>query len=166
MSPNPMRTLLTALLAVSIAACGGTDTGVPGATPEPHADTTLPGAPTTPADVPPTEDISPAPWDAARDRGAAWRGIGQEPGWTVEIHPRDRIVYLGDYGETTITLPAGESRQDGRVQTWHASGNGNDLRVQFEEVSCQDVMSGEEMPYTVTITVNGTELRGCGRRLH
>lgn len=120
-------------------------------------------APGQPAGPPPGE-ISPAPWDAARERGAAWRGIGQEPGWNVEIHA-DRIVYVGDYGETNITAPAGEPTIAGNARTWHATTSDADIRVVFEELPCTDIMSGEEFPLTVRITVNGEELRGCGRRL-
>jgi uncharacterized membrane protein len=158
MSPNLTRALLPLIISATLAACGAPDTAPPAPTPGPEPTAGEPAAT-------PTEDISPAPWDAARDRGAAWRGIGQEPGWTVEIHPGQHIVYVGDYGQTSITLPAPEPQQDGVSNIWHVSGDGNDLRVMFEELPCQDIMSGEEMPFTVTITVNGEELRGCGRRL-
>jgi uncharacterized membrane protein len=122
------------------------------------------GAP--PVNVPPSSpDISPAPWDAARDRGAAWRGIGQEPGWIVEIDAGGRIDYSGDYGSTTLTAQASPAVTGGGA-TWVATADdGSDIAVAFEELPCIDVMSGEEFSHTVTVRVAGQELRGCGRRL-
>src|SRR5690606_15932024 len=42
---------------------------------------------------------------------------------------------------------------------------GHDLRVVVEEDPCEDVMSGEAFPATVTVVLDGREYRGCGRPL-
>jgi putative lipoprotein len=171
MSPLATHTRrLVTLLAFGLAAACDPDSPPPGA----ESDAARP--PATVDDAPGTqppragtdtlrEEISPAPWDDARDRGAAWRGIGQEPGWTVEIHPGSRLVYVGDYGERTVSVPTPEPRQDGNRTIWQATTGDADIRVVFEALPCTDIMSGEEFPLSVTVTVNGEELRGCGRRL-
>jgi putative lipoprotein len=165
MSPIALRRAAFAcclMAAAGLSACDG-DPPPGAAEAPPAADAPQPphGAP-----APGGEPISPQPWDDARDRGAALRGIGQEPGWTVEVFPGDRIVYLGDYGEHHVTAPAGTPRQEGGRTTWDTSADGTELRVVFEELPCTDVMSGEEFPLTVTLTVDGREFRGCGRRLN
>lgn len=163
-------------LAIGMTACREPETSQPDAPPDAPPAAGLPvdspAAPDThaPADTvmptpePGTPEFSNVPWDAARDRGAAWRGLGQEPGWTVEIHA-DSIVYVGDYGEHNVTLPAPEPVRDGRRITWHATSAAADLRVVFEELPCTDIMSGQEFDWTVTLTIDGRELNGCGRRL-
>jgi uncharacterized membrane protein len=35
----------------------------------------------------------------------------------------------------------------------------------ISEALCADIMSGEEVSHTVTVTLDGTEYRGCGRVL-
>jgi hypothetical protein len=40
----------------------------------------------------------------ARARGALFRGLGQEPGWHLEIHP-ERIVMVYQYGERRVVVP-------------------------------------------------------------
>jgi hypothetical protein len=44
------------------------------------------------------------PWVDARARGALFRGLGQEPGWHLEIHP-ERIVMVYQYGERRVVTP-------------------------------------------------------------
>ncbi|HSJ25687.1 MAG TPA: hypothetical protein VK929_13515 [Longimicrobiales bacterium] len=167
---------MAACLCMCSAACGS-----PAPQPEPGAPVSEPGIDTLveatvpdtaasdtvaaqPPPQPGTPEFSEVPWNAARDRGAAWRGLGQEPGWTVEIHA-DSIVYVGDYGEHNVTMPAPEPVRDGSRITWHATTASADLRVVFEELPCTDIMSGQEFHWTVTLTIDGRELRGCGRRL-
>jgi uncharacterized membrane protein len=163
-----MSSKLTAIalctIALALSACGDAVPDPDAPLPQDAAEPGSPPAPATPGQ-PPAGDISPAPWDAARDRGAAWRGIGQEPGWTVEIETGGRIIYEGDYGATRISAADPGPQQQGSATVWQVTTEQGDLRVTFEELPCQDAMSGEEMPFTVTVTVNGQELRGCGRRL-
>jgi uncharacterized membrane protein len=106
-----------------------------------------------------------SPWEAARLRGAIFRAIGQEPGWSVEAVPGLWIHYRGQYGEQNIVMPLPEPRElDG--ETLYQSGtDARSLIVRLQEQPCQDVMSGEEFELTVTVDVDGDVLRGCGRRL-
>jgi uncharacterized membrane protein len=132
-----------------------------------------PGAPPPSPDAPPgpprgEQAYGPGgpegPWQAARDRGAAWRGIGQEPGWMVEIHP-DSLVYTGDYGAQILRGPTPAPLREGSRVTWNVATGQAELRIVFEELPCTDIMSGFEFPWTVHLSVNGQDLRGCGRRL-
>ena len=41
-------------------------------------------------------------WHAAKLRGVAFRAIGQEPGWLLEMSTGDKILLVTDYGQTRI----------------------------------------------------------------
>jgi membrane-bound inhibitor of C-type lysozyme/uncharacterized membrane protein len=106
-----------------------------------------------------------SPWEEARLRGALFRGIGQEPGWTVEIVPGRWIHYRGDYGMTNIVVPVPEPLiADGEAR-YHSIVDGHDLLVRIARDPCCDTMSGEEFDYAVTIRADGRDHAGCGRML-
>ena len=68
------------------------------------------------------------PWADARARGVAFRAVGQEPGWFVEVTPGDALVAVLDYGERTIELPAPEvTPLNGGARGYQADGEGVDF---------------------------------------
>jgi len=106
------------------------------------------------------------PWDQARARGAEFRAIGQEPGWSLEIDQGRSIRYIGDYGQVQLTVPPPEPTRDSAgAVTYRVQADSRDLTVVIREEPCQDVMSGEAFTHAVTIRLDGRELAGCGRML-
>ena len=104
-------------------------------------------------------------WHKAKLRGVAFRAIGQEPGWLLEITNGVEIVLVTDYGETRTSMPYVEpvvSQQERRTQFVLDAYN---TIVEIRGEPCQDVMSGEEFEVSVTIRQTDGELRGCGRAL-
>ena len=104
-------------------------------------------------------------WEQARLRGIDFRAVGQEPGWLLEIDEGNQITMLADYGERNVTAPApeptfndatGEKRYDIETDSLR-------LHVSVRNQPCTDVMSGEQFPTTVVVTLDGREYRGCGR---
>ena len=71
---------------------------------------------------------------------AAFRAVGQEPGWLLEISNGDEILLVSDYGSTRSSMPCVEP--------------------------CTDSMSGEEFEVSVTIKQTNRKLQGCGRALY
>ena len=111
-----------------------------------------------------------APWDGvffelARDRD--FRGVGQEPGWQLEIRQGAEMRLTYDYGKGTAVTPAARVQLDPSTgtKTYHASSEGNELRVEIVPVACTDSMSGRPFAATVTVTLNGRSFRGCGEEL-
>jgi uncharacterized membrane protein len=52
------------------------------------------------------------------------------------------------------------------LQTTHEVRTGpHRLTVEIAPRRCHDAMSGEPFPAAVTVTIDGRELRGCGRSL-
>lgn len=108
------------------------------------------------------------PWREARDRGATFRGLGQEPGWIVEFYPSEgRIHVLADYGELEFDapLPEPETDPDTGARIYRTSSGARVVTVTIRDETCYDGMSGFEFPRIVLLAIDGRELRGCGRPL-
>jgi uncharacterized membrane protein len=124
----------------------------------------------TPAnDVPPTpvaDDAQASPWDAARARGVVFRGIGTEPGWSVEVGggPRPTLQALLDYGERTVHVSQATAVAGGLAYAGSAS-DGAQVRLQLEREECSDGMSDQRYPLSATLTVDEQRYQGCGRLL-
>jgi hypothetical protein len=99
------------------------------------------------------------PWQAARERGAVFRGIGQEPGWHVEVDA-DQIRLTLDYGERTVTVPVPEIQLLGGAHGYQVTDPA--LLLLIEDLPCFDIMSGQVHPETVTVQLDGVRYFGCG----
>ena len=135
-----MRIILTGLIASLVAACGQTS--------EPHVEETI-------------DDV----WHKAKLRGVAFRAIGQEPGWLLEITNGKEIVLVTDYGSTRTSMPYVEPvvyQEERRTQ--YVVGEYN-TTIEIRGESCTDVMSGESFEVSVTLFLSHKKLHGCGRAL-
>ena len=103
-------------------------------------------------------------WHAAKLRGVAFRAIGQEPGWLLEITSGEEILIVTDYGKERKSLPYVEPREDkaARKTVFQIDA---DTSVLIEGKPCTDSMSGESFQTTVTATLGGKTYKGCGRAL-
>jgi uncharacterized membrane protein len=135
-----MKFILAGLIAILVAACGQTS--------EPHVEETI-------------DDV----WHEAKLRGVAFRAIGQEPGWLLEITNGEEILLVTDYGATRSTMPYVEPvvyQEERRTQ--YNVGEYNTI-IEIRGEPCTDVMSGESFEVSVTLFLNNKELHGCGRAL-
>lgn len=150
-----MRALI---LALALGACSQATNEAPG------AEDTAPAAQTAASDQQANLARMPA-WGEARAAGVDFRGVGQEPGWMIDIYTQDRIVLLLDYGETLLEFPRGEPTYpvEGATRYDTRTDEGGALGVTIRRFPCQDSMSGEDFPATVQININGRTLNGCGR---
>lgn len=99
---------------------------------------------------------SEAEWDGS------FRGLGQEPGWLVEIDP-EGLRWVGDYGEVEFTTGPPTLQESSGRTVWTASTGDHTIRVSALEEICHDVMSGHEFSHSVTVEVDGGAYSGCGR---
>lgn len=109
----------------------------------------------------------PSPWEAARARGIDFRATGNEPGWFLELDDGVQIVLVTDYGRRRYEMPAPEPEVDetARRVTFRAESRGNRLVLVLAPGPCEDTMSDETFDTTVTVTIDGETLHGCGRAL-
>ncbi|MGB5613156.1 MAG: hypothetical protein WBM67_10920, partial [Sedimenticolaceae bacterium] len=105
-----------------------------------------------------------AVWERAKLDGAAFRAVGNEPGWSLEIIAGDRIVLTTDYGASRVEVPFTEPYVDqiNRRTRWDLG----ELIVDVMGRPCRDSMSGELFDTEVSVQWQGRTLRGCGRALH
>lgn len=103
-------------------------------------------------------------WHAAKLRGVAFRAIGQEPGWLLEIRNGEDILIVTNYGQNKKSYPWVEPQEDktARETVFQIDAA---TSVLIEGKPCTDTMSGEKFQVTVTLTVSGQMLKGCGRAL-
>jgi uncharacterized membrane protein len=104
-------------------------------------------------------------WHQAKLRGVAFRAIGQEPGWLLEIKNGEEILLATDYGSTRFVMPYVEPvvyREERRTEFVL---DGYETTVEIRGEPCTDSMSGEEFEVSVTVRQGERELRGCGRAL-
>jgi uncharacterized membrane protein len=147
------RTLAIIVIVAAAAACRKA--------PAPPAATTA-AAPEPP---PSTPGATWDPWDDARSRGIDIRALGNEPGWFLEIDNEKWMRLLYAYGERQATTPVPKPVVANGTTTYESEGGGHMLRARISEQTCSDGMSDQSYPLTVAVTIDGVDLKGCGRRL-
>jgi len=105
-------------------------------------------------------------WHAAKLRGVAFRAIGQEPGWLLEMTTGVSILLVTDSGQTRTEYPYVEPEifQDLRKSVF--SVRQDKFKVTIEGTTCIDSMSGEVFEVSVFIELNDKQFNGCGRALY
>lgn len=107
-------------------------------------------------------------WEHAKLNGTDYRGIGNEPGWTVEIHNKVEITFVEAYGSMQHTFVATAVKTDQQARTTHyyAEDGSHKLKLSIQAKPCNDSMSGKAFDSSVTLMLNEKVFRGCGRTLH
>jgi putative lipoprotein len=102
-----------------------------------------------------------SPWIEAATRGIAFRAIGNEPGWFVEVGNGDppSLHATLDYGDREIIVA--KARPAGLGFTGN-SADGVTVALQIQRTRCQDGMSGETFEATAQLLVGDKTYRGCG----
>ena len=104
-------------------------------------------------------------WHAAKLRGVAFRAIGQEPGWLLEIKNGEEILIVTDYGQKRSVFAWVEPVEDRAARsTLFELDAGASVLIEGEP--CTDSMSGEQFETTVTVETGSRSLKGCGRALY
>jgi len=135
-------------------------------------------APATTPQTPPAviDSIPEAPesmiavWEQAKARGVRFRGIGQEPGWIVDVlgdPGSERLELTADYGEIKLNFDkATREEMSAPPRTMYRAKSGDhSIEIEVTPVACADAMSGQPYENTVVVRFDGRELRGCGKAL-
>jgi putative lipoprotein len=107
-----------------------------------------------------------SPWDRAKKRGIAFRAVGNEPGWLVEVGPGDapKLHAELDYGGKQVDVAQAMSLS-GLMGYAGKAADGTKVRLVLERRECNDGMSDAKYPVNAMLDVGGTTYRGCGRFL-
>lgn len=107
-----------------------------------------------------------SPWDEAKARGIGFRGIGNEPGWFVEVEQGNAPTMRAtlDYGERKVEVTGATP-----LSSTHGYGgktaDGTQVMLRIKREACSDGMSDERYPATAELKVGDRTYRGCGRFL-
>lgn len=112
-----------------------------------------------------TDEVS--PWDEARARGVAFRGIGTEPGWWVEVDGGDTPALRAalDYGERTLEITSA-ARSTAATGFSGTAVDGSAVTLEISDGECGDGMSDQSYPAHAVLTVGGKVYKGCGAMLN
>ena len=104
-----------------------------------------------------------SPWDAAQARGATFRAVGNEPGWSVEVGSGETPALQAqlDFGSTLIDIGAVQPTETGFAGT---TVDDTAVTLTIRDEACSDTMSGAEFPASATLVVGERSFQGCGRR--
>jgi len=103
-----------------------------------------------------------SPWDEARSRGVAFRAVGNEPGWLVEIGQGETPSLHAqlDFGSRTLDIPSVQPRP--RNTGWTGqTANGTKAELVIELKPCQDD-AGAHFDVTAQLHAGGKTYTGCG----
>ncbi len=103
-------------------------------------------------------------WHAAKLRGVAFRAVGQEPGWLLEITNGEEILLVTDYGQERMSFAYVQPLEDKKARKTVFQIDAT-TSLLIEGKPCIDTMSGESFQVTVTVALGGRVLKGCGRAL-
>lgn len=108
-----------------------------------------------------TDQVS--PWDEARSRGVAFRGLGTEPFWSLEVDagasPRIRLDL--DMGQRPLLVAQATALEEARGYTGTAD-DGSAVTLRITPAECSDGMSDQRYPASIELTVGDEAFRGCG----
>ena len=107
-----------------------------------------------------------SPWDAAKARGIGFRGVGNEPGWFVEVGMGEAPSLHAelDYGARMLDVERLQPLS-GLLGYAGTSQDGIAVRLLLERKTCSDGMSDTAYPVSAQLIVGDKTYRGCGRFL-
>ncbi len=108
-----------------------------------------------------------AVWVESKLRGADFRAVGNEPGWTLELSLEGNTVFVSDYGKTRALFKTTEPVTDAskRTSTYRLNNGQQQITVQIEGKACNDSISGEPFDTSVTVHYDDQTYKGCGKAL-
>jgi uncharacterized membrane protein len=101
----------------------------------------------------------------ARVRGLAFRGTGNEPGWTVEIGPGARLEFITNYGQDRHVFDAATESGEGGARVYAAADGERSIKVTLNAEACTDDMSGRAFDHSMAVEFGGQAYRGCATTL-
>ncbi|MEO6103754.1 MAG: hypothetical protein ABIP44_08980 [Pseudoxanthomonas sp.] len=120
----------------------------------------------TPAEPSAPANSQASPWEQARARGIVFRGIGNEPGWLVEVGAGEAPALHAelDYGERRIDI-AHAQPLSGAAGYAGTTGDGVTVELHLQRGDCSDGMSDQAYPVSTKLSLGGKTYAGCGRFL-
>ncbi|GAA4899222.1 hypothetical protein GCM10023333_36000 [Ferrimonas pelagia] len=106
-----------------------------------------------------------AQWEHAKLSGVDFRGIGQEPPWTLEIAGEQMRLWWG-YERSSIEVTVNKVVQFSQRTLYHITASGEPWSVELYPGPCADSMSGEQFDTKIMLDTGKRKYLGCGSALH
>ena len=107
-----------------------------------------------------------ATFERAKLSGVAFRAIGNEPGWILEVTSDREVLFLTNLGQDKTHFEVTEKFSDYSSTEYEMHSNHNVLHVRIENRRCQDTMVERTYESTVYINFDGVNMIGCGKALY
>jgi putative lipoprotein len=101
----------------------------------------------------------------AKVRGVAFRGTGNEPGWTVEIGPGSRLEFVTNDGQERHAFETATESNEGGTRVYSAAEGEQSIKVTVSAGTCTDDMSGWSSDRRMVVEFGGQAYRGCATAL-
>ena len=107
-----------------------------------------------------------SPWEEAKARGIIFRGVGNEPGWFVEVGQGNAPTMRAtlDYGERKVEV-TGATPLSSTYGYGGKTADGVLVVLRIKRETCSDGMSDERYPASAELKVGEQAYRGCGQFL-
>ena len=106
-----------------------------------------------------------ATFERAKLNGVAFRAIGNEPGWILEITSDKQVLFLTNLGQDKTYFEVIEKFSDYSSTEYEMHSNNNIMHVRIENSRCRDTMVDRVYESTVYINFDGVNMKGCGKAL-
>src|SRR5690606_30380178 len=105
------------------------------------------------------------PTERAATRGSVLWGVGQEPGWSLELGAGERPALHAalDSGQRHVEVEHLEAKGPDAFEG--VTTGGATVSVRIDPQPCTDSMSGETFEVGVELTVGEETFRGCANRI-
>jgi uncharacterized membrane protein len=102
--------------------------------------------------------------------GIEFYGIGQEPGWSLNMDMENMFSFKS-YDGVEMNTPPVAGVKEGGVTLYRMQVELGEMIITLVEMECTDVMSGQKFPFQVRVSIKRgvdsvfTEYEGCGKML-
>ncbi|MFO1091509.1 MAG: META domain-containing protein [Hyphomicrobiales bacterium] len=87
---------------------------------------------------------------------------GNEPGWRLDVWQDGWFSFRPQEGARVLVTPGPKADVDGDVTRYTIDLGGKPLAVEARRGVCMDTMTGMPHPDSVTVSIDGRTLNGCG----
>ena len=100
-----------------------------------------------------------------KEKEVAFRAVGNEPGWVLEIISDKKVLFITNLGQDKTHFEVIEKFSDYGSIEYKMRSENNILHVRIENRRCQDTMFERVYESTVYINFDEVNMKGCGKAL-
>jgi len=91
------------------------------------------------------------------------RAHGNEPFWSIEVTPDDKLIWRQPDDPKELTIDALQSEDVEGTVRYSGAAQGHKIDLLVDQQPCRDSMSGAYFAYSARAAFDGKELKGCAR---